>query len=170
MVRVRAGISYALTEAMDDGHCGLPMDELLPLAESLLEVPVELVRTAVELELADGTIVSDRVGETRCAFLAGLHRAERGITDRLLRLAAGAPPWPWIDLKKAVPWVAERLGLAFAQSQTVAIQAALASKVLVITGGPVWERPRSSKESCASCRPKGSISFCAHPRAALPNA
>src|SRR5262245_22684317 len=23
-IRVRAGISYALTEAMDDGHCGLP--------------------------------------------------------------------------------------------------------------------------------------------------
>jgi exodeoxyribonuclease V alpha subunit len=23
MIRVRAGISYALTEAMDDGHCGL---------------------------------------------------------------------------------------------------------------------------------------------------
>jgi exodeoxyribonuclease V alpha subunit len=36
MVRVRAGISYALTEAMDDGHCGLPMDELLPLAEACL--------------------------------------------------------------------------------------------------------------------------------------
>ena len=28
MVRVRAGISYALTEAMDEGHCGLPTDEL----------------------------------------------------------------------------------------------------------------------------------------------
>src|ERR1700688_2048130 len=27
MVRVRAGISYALTEAMDEGHCGLPTDE-----------------------------------------------------------------------------------------------------------------------------------------------
>ena len=25
MVRVRAGISYALTEAMDEGHCGLPV-------------------------------------------------------------------------------------------------------------------------------------------------
>jgi hypothetical protein len=32
MIRVRAGISYALTEAMDEGHCGLPTDELLPLA------------------------------------------------------------------------------------------------------------------------------------------
>jgi ATP-dependent exoDNAse (exonuclease V) alpha subunit len=39
MVRVRAGISYALTEAMDEGHCGLPTDELVPLAEKLLEVP-----------------------------------------------------------------------------------------------------------------------------------
>ena len=38
MVRVRAGISYALTEAMDAGHCGLPTDELVPLAEKLLEV------------------------------------------------------------------------------------------------------------------------------------
>ena len=42
MVRVRAGISYALTEAMDDsGHCGLPIEELIPLllVEKLLEVP-----------------------------------------------------------------------------------------------------------------------------------
>src|SRR3954454_11303547 len=35
LVRVRAGISYALTEAMDEGHCGLPAEELLPLAEKL---------------------------------------------------------------------------------------------------------------------------------------
>jgi exodeoxyribonuclease V alpha subunit len=32
MIRVRAGISYALTEAMDDAHCGLPTHELMPLA------------------------------------------------------------------------------------------------------------------------------------------
>jgi exodeoxyribonuclease V alpha subunit len=36
MIRMRAGISYALTEAMDDGHCGLPVAELTPLAEKLL--------------------------------------------------------------------------------------------------------------------------------------
>jgi exodeoxyribonuclease V alpha subunit len=43
MIRARAGISYALTEAMDEGHCGLPVDELVPFAEELLEVPKELV-------------------------------------------------------------------------------------------------------------------------------
>ena len=36
MIRVRAGISYALTEAMDDGHCGLPADELVPPEENSL--------------------------------------------------------------------------------------------------------------------------------------
>jgi exodeoxyribonuclease V alpha subunit len=77
MVRVRAGISYALTEAMDEGHCGLPTEELIPLAEKLLEVPQELIRTALDLELQEGTVIADQVGETPCVFLAGLHRAER---------------------------------------------------------------------------------------------
>ena len=75
MIRVRAGISFALTEAMDEGHCGLPTDELIPLAEELLEVPQELIRTALDLELSEGTVVADHVGETPCVFLAGLYRA-----------------------------------------------------------------------------------------------
>src|SRR5579863_4368484 len=68
-IRVRAGISYALTEAMDEGHCGLPVHELIPLAEQLLDVPKDLVRAAVDLELADGTVVADTVGQTSCIFL-----------------------------------------------------------------------------------------------------
>jgi len=136
MVRVRAGISYALTEAMDEGHCGLPTDELVPLAEKLLEVPKELVRTALDLELQEGTVIADRVGETPCVFLAGLHRAERTIAERLIRLANGTLPWPWIDPDKALPWVEQRIGLALAESQVSAIRLALMSKVLVMTGGP----------------------------------
>jgi exodeoxyribonuclease V alpha subunit len=136
MVRVRAGISYALTEAMDEGHCGLPTDELVPLAERLLEVPQQLIRTALELELQEGTVIADQVGETPCIFLAGLHRAERTIAHRLIRLANGTLPWPWIDADKALPWVEKHVGLALAESQVAAIRLALMSKVLVMTGGP----------------------------------
>src|SRR3981189_3260986 len=82
MIRVRAGISYALTEAMDEGHCGLPTNDLIPLAEKLIEVPQELIRTALDLELQDGTVLADSLGETDCIFLAGLHRAERGLAER----------------------------------------------------------------------------------------
>ena len=47
MIRLRAGVSFALAEAMDDGHCGLPTGELIPLAEGLLEAPAQLIETAL---------------------------------------------------------------------------------------------------------------------------
>jgi exodeoxyribonuclease V alpha subunit len=136
MVRVRAGISYALTEAMDEGHCGLPTDELVPLAEKLLEVPQQLIRTALDLELGDGTVIADVVADKPCVFLAGLYRAERGIAERLLQIGTGKLPWPSIDPDKAIPWVEQRTGLVLAASQRSAVALALVSKVLVITGGP----------------------------------
>ena len=135
MVRVCAGISYALTEAMGEGHCGLPSDELVPLAEKRLEVPEGLVRTALDLELAEGTVIADRVGETPCVFLAGQHPAERTIAEHLIWLANGVLPWPWSDPEKALPWVEQRIGFSLAESQMAAIRLALISKVLVITGG-----------------------------------
>src|SRR6267143_4424893 len=136
MIRVRAGISYALTEAMDEGHCGLPTDELVPLAEKLLEVPVELVRIALDLERTEGTVIADFLGETSCVFLADPHRADRSIAERLIRLANCTLPWPWINPDKALPWVQERIGLTLAESQAAAIRLALMSKALVMTGGP----------------------------------
>jgi exodeoxyribonuclease V alpha subunit len=136
MIRVRAGISYALTEAMDEGHCGLPTDELVPLAVALLEVPGELVQTAMDLELVERTVIADTVGETACIFLGGLYRAEQVIAERILRLAKGTSPWPYIDPEKALPWIEQKTGLLLAESQVAAIRQALLSKVFVITGGP----------------------------------
>ena len=128
VVRVRAGISYALAEAMDEGHCGLPVAELVPLAERLLEVTPELIRTALDLELQDGAVIADRIGETDCVFLAGLHGAERTVAERLLALANGTLPWPWIDPDKALPWVEQRTGLTLADSQQAAVRLALAGQ------------------------------------------
>ena len=136
MIRVRAGISYALTEAMDEGHCGLPTSDLVPLTEKLLEVTSDLIRTALDQELTDGTVIADRLRETDCIFLASLYRAERAIADRLLALTRSKLPWNSIDADKAMPWVEQRIGLELAASQRAAVRLALASKVLVITGGP----------------------------------
>ena len=136
MIRVRAGISYALTEAMDDGHCGLPTADLVPLAEELLEVGAGLIRTALDLELADGTVIADSLGETDCIFLANLYRAEQAIAERLLALFRAKLPWDPIDADKALPWIEQRISLELAPSQKAAVRLALASKVLVITGGP----------------------------------
>lgn len=135
-VRLHAGIGYALSTAMDDGHCGLPADELLALATELLEAPRVLVEAALDGELMTGDVVADSVDGRACVFLTGLYKAESAVAERLKRLSAGPRPWPAIDADKAIPWAEARTGLTLADSQRAALAQALQTKVLVITGGP----------------------------------
>ena len=134
--RVRAGISFALQEATDEGHCGLPVEDLVKLATTLLEVDDSVVRTALTHELAEGEVVADTIDDRPCVFLRGLYLAERGIADRLQALSKGSPPWPRIDIDKAVPWVEKKTGKTLAASQRAAIEMVLRSKATVVTGGP----------------------------------
>ena len=136
LVRIRAGISYALAEAMNEGHCGLPAEELTALTAKLLEVSDDLIATALALELEAGDVVADLLDGRCCVFLAGLYRAEQTIAERLRVLVSAGPSWPPIDAAKAIPWVERRTGLRLAASQREAVRIALCSKVLVITGGP----------------------------------
>ena len=115
--RVRAGISFALQEATDEGHCGLPVEPLVALAAKLLEVDKPIVRSALDHELSHDEIIADTIGAEPCIFLRGLYLAERGVAERLLSLAKGAPPWPAIDADKAVPWVEKKTGKTLAASQ-----------------------------------------------------
>lgn len=150
MIRLRAGINYALLEASGEGHCGLPTAELLKLAGELLAVerPDEtgatrreplgpaVIQAALDLELSEGSVVADTLAGEGAIFLAHLHRDERRIAEALQELAQGAPPWGTINAERAISWVEQRLGLELATSQKAAVELALASKLLVITGGP----------------------------------
>jgi exodeoxyribonuclease V alpha subunit len=156
MIRLRAGINYALLEASGEGHCGLPTAELLKLAGELLaverpaappaaaagisgsRVALEsgVIQTALDLELSEGSVVADTLTGEPAIFLANLYRDERRIAEALQQLVQGAAPWGTIDAARAIAWVEQRLGLELAASQKAAVQQALASKVLVITGGP----------------------------------
>jgi exodeoxyribonuclease V alpha subunit len=134
--RIRAGISFALQTATDEGHCALPVEALTRLAVQLLEVDAALIRTAIVDELSKGEVVSDTIGGETCLFLKGLHLSEQAIASRLAERASGPPPWPEIDLDKAVPWVESRTGKTLAASQREALKLVLGSKVAVVTGGP----------------------------------
>ena len=136
MIRARAGISYTLTEAVSEGHCGLPVDDLMPMAEKLLEIPSDILRGALQQELQDDTVVADTIGERRCIFLGHLWNAEKVVAERLKALATGQPSWPDIDAGKAIPWVERTLRVTLAESQREAVRMAVSSKTLVITGGP----------------------------------
>lgn len=136
LIRLRAGIAFALLEATDQGHCGLPVGELLPKASELLEVDEERLQEALALEIEEGEVIEAPLGDKRCVFLAALFRAEEVIAERLRQICVGAPNWPEINADKALPWVEAKTGLSLAKQQSQAVRQALKSKVTVITGGP----------------------------------
>ena len=88
------------------------------------------------LELETGDVVADLLEGRRCVFPTGPTGAEQVIAERLRILVFGGPCWPPIDAAKAIPWVERWTGLQLAACQREAVRIALASKVLVITGGP----------------------------------
>ncbi|GAC1587106.1 MAG: hypothetical protein NVS3B5_20800 [Sphingomicrobium sp.] len=134
--RVRAGVAHALGTARDNGHCGLPREDLIRSGSELLEVAEPLIEVALEGELTSGEVMAGTTDGREVIFLAGLFRAEQSIAERLLRLRAGILPWPAIDAEKAIPWVERKTGLALSPSQRDALRIAIEAKVCVVTGGP----------------------------------
>ena len=136
LLRVRAGLSHVLSEAMGEGHCGLPRAELIEAAAKLLEVEALLVEQALAEEVRETTLVESTLNGEPALFLGWLFHSERNIAERLVSLSRGACPWGAIDADLALPWMERKTGIALAESQAAALRQALASKVLVITGGP----------------------------------
>jgi exodeoxyribonuclease V alpha subunit len=135
-LRARAGVSYALSEAAGEGHCGLPRSQLVSLTVKLLEIPQPVIEDAIEQELAEEVVIADTVDGVPSVFLAPLYNAERSIVSQVQRLKSGSPPWTAFDADRAIPWVEQKLAIQLADSQKQAIRLALSSKLLVITGGP----------------------------------
>ncbi|WP_018261470.1 SF1B family DNA helicase RecD2 [Methylobacterium sp. WSM2598] len=134
--RLRAGLAHALQAAMDEGHCALPVPDLVARAADLLGVDPGLTRTALAEELGGDAIVADTIGGETHVFLRGLHAAERAIGERLAALDAAPLPWGEIAVDPALDAVEAETGRRLSPSQREAARTVLSAKVAVITGGP----------------------------------
>lgn len=134
--RLRAGIGFALQEARDDGHCGLPREAAIALAARLLDADEALLGEAADSEVASRNLIADTIGGVPHLFLKELHRAEKVIGEKLKELVVGEPPWGRVDLDREVPRVEARTGKPLAPSQREALDVIVKAKVSVITGGP----------------------------------
>jgi exodeoxyribonuclease V alpha subunit len=63
MIRLRAGVSFALTEALDEGHCALH-GTADPARRRSAGSARGLITTALDLERSEGNEIADTVGET----------------------------------------------------------------------------------------------------------
>ncbi|WP_289188583.1 SF1B family DNA helicase RecD2, partial [Turicimonas muris] len=137
ILRARAGISYVLSVASSNlGHACLPKDELIKMANELLEMPEQTICDAIEKEIEENSLVSDDHPESECLYLPSLFYSEVGIASSIRRLNQSCVNWPNIDPDKAIAWVEKKLNINLAESQKEAAGKALNSKLMVITGGP----------------------------------
>jgi len=136
LIRARAGIRYALFEEVSNGHCGFPKEQLIPLAAELLEIPIDIIEQAIQSELKESSVISDSIDSVECLFIPSLHYYEKYIAERIQLLSDGKMKWSEINGEKAIEWVEGKLAISLAENQKKAVQAAIQSKLMVITGGP----------------------------------
>ena len=163
ILRARAGLVHSLAEAGGNGHCALPKDGLIHATVELLGADESLVTGALERMLFDKEVEFEPIGAL--IYLPPLRRAEERIAAHLQRLAGEPSGYPPIDVQKAVEWVQERTGKSLAPTQVGALRQALASRALVITGGPGVGKTtlvhsillvlQAKKVRCVLCAPTG---------------
>jgi exodeoxyribonuclease V alpha subunit len=142
--RVKAGLQYTLSEAADDGHCFLPVPNLITEAAKILDVSREMITPCLdELVAAEGVVreaVAQGDSEVPAAYLVPFHRAECSLGSGLMellhagqdRMAAFAA----VDWDRAQAWLRSRTGTDLAPEQQEAVRMALTKRVSVLTGGP----------------------------------
>ncbi|MBP6017347.1 MAG: ATP-dependent RecD-like DNA helicase [Candidatus Promineofilum sp.] len=157
--RIEAGIHYTLTKMADNGHVYAPQDELEPEAADILQVPAEKVTAVLEsLENSDlvrretityrtaddGRSAAEErangeataVREERAVYLPALYFSEIGLTRQVQRLIEH----PTSRLSGMRNYKLGMTNGTFVGSLTAqqqqAINATLAHKLTILTGGP----------------------------------
>jgi len=138
--RLEAGITYALQEAAQQGHCFLPESVLLSQSARLLECDdAEALADAQARLLGNNWIVvEDEAADGAAVYLPRLWRAEREVAQHLRRLRT-AEPETRATAESLATWLAgDRTvgGATLSQQQADAVGLALSEKVVVLTGGP----------------------------------
>jgi exodeoxyribonuclease V alpha subunit len=135
-IRLQAGLATILSDAVKDGHSGLPADELLQQAGILLDVPTARLAPVLDAQCAAGQLAADELDGHRCIFLKSLYGAELFIAQRLKEIAQGFHPWRGLDPALVIAEAEAAAGVSYSASQREALIASCRAKVLVVTGGP----------------------------------
>jgi exodeoxyribonuclease V alpha subunit len=135
-IRAEAGIIHVLSELVDEGHVYYPYRELLGKAAVLLEVDEATVEAALAALVEQRRVVVEEQQGDRAVYLTPLHFAEVNVAKRLKALLGSPRQLIQIDVERAIQWVQRAIGIELAEMQKETIRKAIASKLLVLTGGP----------------------------------
>ncbi|GAE35071.1 SF1B family DNA helicase RecD2 [Halalkalibacter akibai] len=138
--RIRAGCLFLLQElCLSDGHVYLEKNALIPHVISLLssyelKIEVEEVETQISLMHEEDVLYI----EDERVYMKTLYFAEKGIVTSVRKLLSEEveDQFPEAEFLKSLGKLEEELKMEYAPSQKEAIQTALSSQLMILTGGP----------------------------------
>lgn len=140
--RIKAGCLYTLeNESIQNGHVYILTQDLLEKVKQLLE---ENKRDQIEfMDISNEVIKLQEEGklvvEEKRVYLPSLNFAEKGLVTHIKRILSQTEyedQFPESEFLLALGSLEERLGVQYAPTQKDAIQTALMSPMLILTGGP----------------------------------
>ena len=133
--RLEAGLIFELTYNLTAGHSFLPISKLLDATTQLLSVDPEPVEEALSRLLEGERAVRDRLAGIDVAYLPELYTAESYCAKRLLEF--GKRHFPLPHNRDSLLRAAQNSGgVTYSPQQLSAIEDAMCSGLLLITGGP----------------------------------
>src|SRR5690625_302005 len=135
--RIGAGCIYVLDQSIQNGHVYLPIEELVQYVMELLATEglsaENIINRIKELNTDKRIIVQDEK-----VYLPSLYYAEDGFASHVKRIISHKVETEstLADLLKIIGDIEEAEVLSYGKEQFSAIQNALHSKVMIVTGGP----------------------------------
>lgn len=149
--RLRSGLIYTLNQLADEGHCYAEEQQLIATARQLLEADEECIHTAMTHAIETEDLMLDGTG----IYLPPFYYAECGTANRLSTLVhtkeVGSIFTARFDLAK----LQRETGIEYDEVQVEAIRQAIASKVMVLTGGPGTGKTTTTKAIIAALQSAG---------------
>ncbi|MFP4457869.1 MAG: ATP-dependent RecD-like DNA helicase [Clostridia bacterium] len=133
--RITAGIKYVLEKSLEEGHCYLPLNELLDRTSEALNVDEQLVINQLSTLIKSKELIKEKSNEEIRIYLAVYYYAERAVANSLHKLKN----WQaliLVDFDYEIAQFEKRNGFKLANKQKQAIKMGLKNGVSVITGGP----------------------------------
>jgi len=134
--RFLAALRHVLDQARHGGHCGIAADEAIAQASELLAIPQQALNETADVAVKTGIVIQEMVDGRSFLFEPFLYRAESAIAKRLAALADEQPAWTDLEPAAAIEAAQEESGIELDATQRAAIELALHSKAIVVTGGP----------------------------------
>lgn len=131
--RCRSGILYTLNELAEEGHVYAEPEQLVEAAIKLLEAEETPVRQALATMMGAKDVIADN----DVIYLPPFYHAESGSAKRLQSLLSDTSLFNSdIAAEPEAEYGSKSVGIVYDEVQQAAIQKALDSKVMVLTGGP----------------------------------